>query len=346
MLLGLDREQEQLQDAVRSYLASAEVGGPVDWQRLVRELDIAGLAVPEELGGSGAGLVEACVVLGQLGRVLSPAPYLSTVLALDALVSLRVDRDAPLVDDLVARVVTGEHRATVDGRVSGTGVAGHVLDGDEVDTFVVLAPDRDGHLAAFLVDARSTGVTRTPLDGLDGTRRLTRVEWSGVSMTPLTGPAAPVLDRLLATAAVCLAAEQLGGAERCLELAVEHARSRSQFGRPIGSFQAVKHRCADVQTAIEAARWAALHAAWAVQERHPEATVLASMAKASVSDAYVQAAGSAIQVLGGIGFTWEHPIHRFYRRAVSSRELCGAPDCHRERIARDLLGEEAVAWTG
>jgi alkylation response protein AidB-like acyl-CoA dehydrogenase len=287
--------------------------------------------------------------------VLSPAPYLSTTLALEALLA------APHEDtgDLVGRIVTGELLATVVGPVlsgvstvlarrSGSGWvcsghAEHVLEGESADLFVVYASDPDGQLRAFLAGPDdAAGVVRSPRPGLDGARRLSRVEFGDVPVRPL-GPAA--LDRLLAVAAVCLAAEQLGGAERCLELAVEHARARTQFGRPIGSFQAVKHRCADSLMVLEAARWSALYALWAVGEGSPEASALASMAKASSSEAFVRVAASTIQVLGGIGFTWEHPAHRYYRRAVVSRELFGRPDGHRARVAAGLLGEEAGAWT-
>jgi alkylation response protein AidB-like acyl-CoA dehydrogenase len=224
-----------------------------------------------------------------------------------------------------------------------SGHAEHVLEGESADLFVVYASDPDGQLRAFLAGPDdAAGVVRSPRPGLDGARRLSRVEFGDVPVRPL-GPAA--LDRLLAVAAVCLAAEQLGGAERCLELAVEHARARTQFGRPIGSFQAVKHRCADSLMVLEAARWSALYALWAVGEGSPEASALASMAKASSSEAFVRVAASTIQVLGGIGFTWEHPAHRYYRRAVVSRELFGRPDGHRARVAAGLLGEEAGAWT-
>ncbi|MFC4945783.1 acyl-CoA dehydrogenase family protein [Pseudonocardia sp. GCM10023141] len=369
MLLGLNTDQEQLRSVLRSFLGASDPASepdprdPVSWQRLARDLDLVGLAVPESLGGSGAGLVEVAVVMGEMGRVLYGGPFLSAVLALEALCHGTDAAAGPDTAELVRQIVAGEALGTVIGPVLagastmradrsdagwvGSGQADHVLDGDVADVFVVLAETPDGP-GWFVVDRRvpaSVGVEVEDRPSLDPTRPLPTVRLAGVALRPLSPPggAAALLDRLLAVGAVVLAAEQVGAAERCLEMAVEHATRREQFGRPIGSFQAVKHRCADMLLAVEAAKWAALHAAWSVQELDADAARVAGITKAAASDAFTQAAGGLIQVLGGIGYTWEHPAHRYFRRAVASRELFGAPDVHRARVAAAMLGQDC-SW--
>lgn len=350
MHFGLDDDQESLAQVVRAYLSrypervaastQPETLTPEGWQRFVRELDVVGLSAPEEHGGSGATLVELCVVLTELGRELYPGPFFGTAaLALNGLLLLEPESVAEFVPLLTGGELTGAvvglRDAAITARREGdqwlvSGVDGHVVDGASAGLYLVFAEAPEGTLA-FVVRPRAPGESSAALDGFDLSRELATVTFAGTPAA-LVGEAAGARARLLDIAAVCQAAEQVGAAQRCLDLAVEHARTRTQFGRPIGSFQSIKHLCANIALAVESARAASLYAAWALSTNVPDASLAASVAKSSCSDALFSAATGAIQVLGGIGYTWEHPLHRYLRRAVSSRALFGSPDEHRERI--------------
>ncbi len=349
-----------LRASVRGYLESAapeaEVrriaetpsgSDPAVWARLA-DLGLTGLGVPEDFGGAGAGFAELGVVLEELGRSLLPAPFFSTaVLGVQALL-LSGDAAAqaeylPQVAEGRLRVAVGTVGASTVAAVPGSrgwlldGLADGVLDGATADLVLVFAAADDGP-ALFAVPADAAGLSRTPLRTLDLTRRQARVE---LHATPavLVGSAgdggrvaAALLDRALAA----LAAEQVGGAQRVLEMAVEYARTRYQFGRSIGSFQAVKHRCADMLIDVERARVAADAALAAVDTSAADLPVAARVAGTFCGEAYFAAAASNIQVHGGIGFTWEHPAHLYYRRAKSSQLLFGSPGEHREELMRQL----------
>jgi alkylation response protein AidB-like acyl-CoA dehydrogenase len=223
---------------------------------------------------------------------------------------------------------------------SGWTLDGHksfVLDGGIAG--LVLVPGRTwSGVSLFAVDGRADGLTRTPLDTLDQTRKLARLEFAGTParLVGAEGGAWPGISRTLDLAAVALAAEQVGGAQRCLDMSVEYAKVRYQFGRPIGSFQVIKHRCADLLLEVESARAAAQYAAWAAAEGSPDVPVAASLAKATCSDAYFRAAADNIQIHGGIGFTWEHDAHLYFKRAKSSQLFLGDAAYHREHLAQRM----------
>ncbi|GAA3445070.1 acyl-CoA dehydrogenase family protein [Planomonospora venezuelensis] len=318
--MGLTEEQSELRDAVRSFLA-ARPGAP--WTRFAAELGVAGLAVPEEYGGAGCGPAETSVVGEELGRALSPHPYLSTaVLAAEA---LRAGGDPDAMARLLPGIADGSRTATVllpgdagltlsGGRLSGT--APYALDGEVVLAFV----------GDELVEAVPS--SRTPYTTLDPSRPLAALAFDAVPVRRAGDGTAWRRVRDLGVAA--LAAEQAGGAARCLEAAAAHAGERRQFGRPIGSFQAVKHKLADLLLLVESARSAALAAARARPEDLP---VAAAVAGSYCTEAYLAAAGENIQIHGGTGITWEHSAHRYFKRATADAQLFGPPHAHRARLA-------------
>jgi len=375
--LVLDSEQRELRSAVRKFLIdqsppekvratmATELGyDPELWRRLAVELGLLGLVVPEEYGGSGAGHVERAVVAEELGRALVPAPFLaSAVLAVDTL--LACDDEAARAE-LLPALVEGERIGTVavaeaagpwdrsGGATTATERDGHweldgtktfVLAGDVADLVLVYAATPAGP-AWFAVDSPldnpAAGLSCTTLKGLDPTRRLARLRFAGVAARPVASadPAA-ALDLVTDLASVALAAEQLGGLERAMELTVDYAKVRVQFGRPIGSYQAVKHGCADMYSAWEHGVSVVRYAAWAadraVEGDRAELSVAAELAQIYLGPAYFEVATGMVQYHGGIGYTWEHDAHLYYKRAKSSELLFGAPAQHRARLA-DRLG--------
>jgi alkylation response protein AidB-like acyl-CoA dehydrogenase len=320
------------------------------------QLGLQGLAIPEEHGGSGFTYVELIVVLEEMGRSLLCAPYFSTVaLAANAILS---SGDDAAKKELLPGIASGDAIATLgftedNGRWDEGGITtaatragdgwtldGHkmfVLDG-HVANLVVVAARTPAGLSLFAVDGNAPGLTRTPLATMDQTRKQARLELSGTParLIGADGGAAPGLSKTLDLAAVALAAEQVGGAQRCLDMSVEYAKQRVQFGRPIGSFQAIKHKCADMLLEVESAKSAAYYAGWAAAEASDELPVVASLAKAYCSDAYFHAAAENIQIHGGIGFTWEHDAHLYFKRAKSSELLLGDPTYHRELLAQRI----------
>ena len=301
-------ETEALRDSVRSFLDKhAPVRGETDvWPRLTSELGLTGLAIPEEHGGSGATWDELAVVLQETGRVLLRAPYLSTVVAAAAI-------DAP---DLLPGLADGSTKAAV---ALDTDVA---VDGDRLTGTLPQVADAPG-AALLLVGAGDTlyavdSPVVTALEPLDPTRTQGRVE---LSSTPAraVGSAARARDLLH----VALAAECVGAAQRCVELTVAHLKVREQFGRPLGSFQALRHRIADMTVAVEAATSTAWYAARAVTEDAAHLPVAAPLAKATAADTFAYVAGEMIQLHGGIGFTWEHDAHLYFKRAWTTALLNG-----------------------
>ncbi len=295
------------EDEVRRLIAADSVLEPAVWQRMARELGLQGLVVPDELGGAGAGLVELAIVLEEFGRRLVPAPFLSTALATLAL----IDAD----EDVAAGTLSG------------------IADGMSADVFVVAARAPEG-VGLFLVDAGADGLSRAALEVFDLTRPLARLQLESVAARPLAagGADAAAVERFLDKARVAVAAEQAGSADFALGMAVEYAKDRVQFGRAIGSFQAVKHLCADAFVDVESARSAAYYAAWAVAGASDDVPTVAPLAKAFCSDTFLETAVTNMQVHGGISFTYEHPAHLYYRRAKSGAQLWGNP-----RDQRDLL---------
>ncbi|MEO5874653.1 MAG: acyl-CoA dehydrogenase family protein [Streptosporangiaceae bacterium] len=368
MELVVTEEQEELRTALRRFFAdkspSAEVRrlmvtadghDPAVWAQMAGQLGLQGLAIPEEYGGSGFGFPELAVVLEEMGRVLLCSPYLaSAVLAAQAL--LATD-DEQAKADLLPGIAEGTTIGTLafaeaDGAWDGSdvrtaaradgsgwildGVKHYVLDGHLASLLLVVART-DAGLSLFAVSGDAPGVDRQLLPTLDQTRKLARVSLTGARGRLIggEGTAGAVLGRAVDLATVGRAAEQLGGAQRLLEMNLDYAKVRYQFGRPIGSFQAIKHKCADLLLLIESSRSAAMYAARSTDS--PDLSVAAALARSYVSDAYFQVAGETIQIHGGIGFTWEHDAHLFFKRAKSSQLLFGTPAAHRSKIA-DHLG--------
>ncbi|MBL7548063.1 acyl-CoA/acyl-ACP dehydrogenase [Frankia sp. AgB1.9] len=368
MSVSFSEEREQLravvrefladvsgEDAVRASMTTATGWDPAVWRALADDLGILGLGIPEELGGVGYGFAEIGVVAEETGAALLCAPYLATVTAAQALLAAGDDAAASdLLPGLAAGTVAtlavaeadgrweaGSIQATAEHAAGGWRVSGtktFVLDGATAELVLVAARTGAG-IGLFAVDGEADGLTRTRLATLDQTRRQARLDLAGVParLIGAEGEAWPAIERAIRLAIVALAAEQVGGAARVLDMAVDYAKTRVQFGRPIGSFQAVKHKLADVLVEVESAR-SASYAATAAAQRpdDPEFALVTSLAKAFCSDAYVHAAAENIQVHGGIGFTWEHPAHLYLKRAKSSRVLFGDPVHHRELLASQL----------
>jgi alkylation response protein AidB-like acyl-CoA dehydrogenase len=345
--MNFTREQDELRSAVGAVLTRHE--GAAAWGPLTEAVGAAGLGVPEEYGGYGGGTVETYVVMEELGRRLSPVPYLaSTVLATQALLASGNARAcAELLPELADGTAVGALAWAEDGswepeamnaRVRAgrlTGVKEHVLTGPgRPDTLLVLARGEDG-LGLFQVELPETEFT--PLPTMDQTRPQARVIFDGSPAKILAADGERVLSRVRDLACTALAAEQTGAATRALADTIQYAKDRVQFGRPIGSFQAVKHRIAALHVQLEAARSLALAAAHSDAAPH-----LAAAAEAACSQAYKQVAGEMIQLHGGIGITWEHEAHRHLKRAHSGGHLFGTPSAHRRRLA-DRLGLTSVA---
>jgi alkylation response protein AidB-like acyl-CoA dehydrogenase len=366
MMLGVSAEQEELRASVRRFLADRapltrvrdlmETEAGTDqavWAQAAAQLGLQGLAIPEAYSGAGFGFAEQAIVLEEMGAALYGGPYLaSAVLAATALLA---SPDEGARRELLPGIASGDTIATLaftedDGswdpaaiRLSAVkdgsdwrldGHKSFVLDGGTVGLVLVVAA-ADAGLSLFAVDSTAAGLGRATLPTLDQTRRLARLEFAGVTgrLIGSPGDAAAVLDRTLDVAAVALAAEQLGGAQRALDMAVEYAKMRRQFGRPIGSFQAIKHRCADLLLEVESLRSAVGYAAAGVAEDSAEVPVLAPLVKAYASETYFHVAGENIQIHGGIGFTWEHDAHLYFKRAKSSELFLGDGSYHRERLA-------------
>ena len=332
--------------AVRAQLDDDGTGGRDAWEGLAA-LGVAGLLVPEANGGAGAGMVDAGIVLEELGRALYPGPYMSSAVGAAGLVALAgdaADRDA-LLPDLAAGARIGAV-ALDPGMLAEVGAGGWALTGElqhvpdvlAADVLVVraLTPDSD---AVFVVELSADGVARTSTPTVDGTRKQGSVTLAATPARRLAGddPAAALAataDRLVTAAAV----EGVGTASLALEMAVGYARERRQFDRPIGSFQAVQHLCADMLQTVELARAGAYYACWAADaadatERHRAAT----MALAYAADGLHTVGTSLIQVHGGIGFTWEHDAHLLYKRLLSLRQFRGGTLAQLEELASLIL---------
>jgi alkylation response protein AidB-like acyl-CoA dehydrogenase len=367
-------EQEQLRDAVRRFLESKSSSGevrrlmetddgydPAVWGQMANELGLQSLHIPEEHGGQGFTFLELGIVLEEMGRVLLCAPFFSTVvLAAGAIMNAgAADQQAKLLPGIAAGETiaalaftepTGPWDADgIEMVAKGSGdsytLAGtkmFVVDGHVADLIVVAArlegtSGQDG-IAFFTVDAGASGLTRTPLATMDQTRKQAKLEFAEVAATPLGEPGAgwPALAKTLDQAAAMSANEMVGGAQVALDMAVEYAKVRVQFGRPIGSFQAIKHKCADMLLEVESGKSAAYYAAWAAADDNDELPVAASLAKAYCSDAYFHTAAETIPIPGGIGFTWEPDAHLYFKRAKSSQLLLGDPTYHRELLAQRI----------
>jgi alkylation response protein AidB-like acyl-CoA dehydrogenase len=360
--LGYSTVEDELRGSVRAMLADrcppakvlagVERDEPFDrplWKTVATDMGLAGLAVPVDLGGAGAGWREVGVVLEELGRALAPVPYLTSAgVATAALLACDRTDEAHHADQagLLGAVAAGSLVAVlavpwsanphdpppvlvraVGDRLTGT--VPTVADGLAADVFLV--PTEDG---LFAVDATAAGVNRSPTGSLDLTRRLAAVELDGAPGRRLTDPVTGqvAVTRGLVAGAALHTAEQVGVAQWCLDSTVEYVRTRYQFGRPVGSFQAVKHRLADVWVELTQARATARYAVGVLGEDDPDLPVAIAVAQATCSVASVRAAEECIQLHGGIGFTWEHPAHLYLKRAKSSAIALGTPDRHRASL--------------
>ena len=317
-----------------------------------------GAAIPEEYGGLGLGHLELCVIAEELGRAVAPIPFASTVYVLAEAVMLACDeaQKAELLPKIAAGevigalatsegpgpVTPGSIQATVTGgRLTGTKLP--VTDGDVATLALVLAKE-NGQAGLYLVDLTGEGVGREALQTLDPTRDAAKLSFNGAPAQRLggAGEGFGLLEQVLDRAAVLLAFEQVGGADRCLEMAKAYALERYAFGRVIASYQAIKHKLADMYVKNELARSNAYYGAWALNTNAPELPVAASAARISASEAYWFAAKENIQTHGGIGFTWEMDCHLFYRRSRQLAVVAGAPRVWKERLVSQLERRNAA----
>ncbi|MBI4638550.1 MAG: acyl-CoA/acyl-ACP dehydrogenase [Candidatus Rokubacteria bacterium] len=325
------------------------------WKEMA-QLGWLGLSLPEEAGGSALGMVETAILLEELGRAACPGPYFPTVLAATAIaeVGSAAQRTAWL-----PAIAAGSARATVafldaeldwdpgetttreERRAGGftlTGVKHFVPWAHVADVLLVPARAREG-LALFLLTPSAPGLKLSPVEGIDPGARWSTLRLDGASLPAGAllgepGEAGPVLAALLRRAAVGAAAEMLGAARRCLDMSVAYAKVREQFGQPIGSFQAIRHKCAEMLLEVENSHAATYYAAWALDAGAEDADLAPSVAKAYVSEAARKVCGEAIQVHGGIGFTWEYDLHLYFKRAKALEPMFGDADYHRELITR------------
>lgn len=377
MDFGFSEEQDLLRQAARDFLIKEcpmtvvrrlmedETGhSPELWSKMA-QLGWQGLIVPERYGGAGMDFVDLIVVLEEMGRVVLPGPFLATaVYASTALMEAGSDEQKKRY---LPEIAQGTLLATVahmepNGRWDADGITatataegrGYRLDGTKLfvpdghiaDLLIVAARTpgstvEDG-VSLFCVERDTAGVTATALKSMDQTRRLAEVALDAVvvggdALLGEIGSGWRTLERLSDRAKVALCAEMCGGAAQVLDMSVEYAKVREQFGKPIGSFQAIQHKCADMMVQVESSKSATYYAAWAVANDVEDAPLAAAMAKAYCSDAYRVVAGEGIQIHGGIGFTWEHDMHIYFKRAKSSEVSFGDATWNRELVAQQIL---------
>jgi alkylation response protein AidB-like acyl-CoA dehydrogenase len=364
-------DQHDLRSTLRQYFARrspvAEVRRLMEtasgfdhdaWRRMAAEVALQGIHIPEEYGGQGFSFIELGIVLEELGRVVACTPFFASIcLAATAIMNGgSEEQKAGLLPDIAA----GRHTATLAvmeasrswdvtsiemtaepdgaGQFSLTGEKAFVIDGATADIVVVAArepgSEGDAGISLFIVDSDAQGLRCSALFTMDQTRKLAHLSFSDTPATLLgqQSDGFSALSKTLDEAMVCLAAEQLGGAERALEMAVEYAQTRIQFGRTIGSFQALKHRLVDLLLEVEAARSITRHASRVAARSDAELPLVAALAQSVCSATYLHVAADNIQIHGGIGFTWEHDAHLHLKRAKSSELLFGDASYHRDRL--------------
>lgn len=330
-------EENATSERTRAAMASDGMDRAL-WASFCGELGLSGIGIAEEAGGSGLGMVELAIVAEAAGGRVAAVPLLGLATAGQAISAggSTAQKDAWLgafiAGDAIAAAAYAPGLSFEGGKLSGT--LRFVPHGGVADVFVLLAEE-----AAWLVRRADAGVTIVPHISMDQTRPLATVTLSAAAAEPLDYPAAR--DALHAGGWICLAAEALGGAQQSLDRTVAYAMERVQFGRPIGSFQAYKHRLADMMVQIEQARSAVYWAACAVDEGAGAAQLALHSAKAFCADTYFRCAADMVQLHGGIGFTWEHDAHLFFKRARSILNLMGDGDWHREQVACLTIGEAA-----
>jgi len=360
MQFGLNESQEFLRDSARQFFAGecpisqvrrlmeTDTGFDANLWGKLAEQGYTGILFPEEFGGVGLGIVELVLLMEEAGRALLPGPFFSTVVMAGSLLDALATKEQK--KKYLAPICRGEARATVafleaegswdlaevrltavNGKLKGEKL--FVPDAAVANWIFVVASN-----GVFLVDSKEPRIRIKPMLGMDLTRKLYSVQFDDVSGEKLGETAALVRPRGIAT--VALAAEMVGGMQRTLDVAVEYAKTRKQFGKPIGTFQAVQHQCADMYLETESARSAVYYAAWALQHHAPDAAAAVSIAKLYASDASRTVGNRGIQVHGGMGFTWENDLHLYYRRAKASESVFGDAAFHRERLARLTIDAE------
>ena len=352
---------EQIRQAMESELGY----DPEVWKRIGSELGWTAVVIPEEYGGLGLSYIELVALMEVMGEAVLCAPFFSSVcLGGNALL---VGGSEEQRQEHLPGIAEGQTRATLAfsepaGRWDACGIEAlarreggefvlsgskrFVLDGRCADLLVLAARSKgsagEEGVSLFVVPADSAGIERRALPSMDQTRRLAQIELRDVrvpasALMGQEGAAWPALRKTLDLAAVALSAEQVGGAQKCLDHAVQYAKERIQFGRPIGSFQAIKHKCADMMVLVESARSASYYAGWVASQDGEELSTVASLAKAYCSDAYFQCAAESLQIHGGVGFTWEYDVHLYFKRAKSTESFLGDAAYHRERVAQHIL---------
>ena len=387
MDFGFSEEQEMMRQSARQFLESEcamtyvrkmmddDTGYSEDQWKKMAELGWTGLILPEQYGGSGLNMVDLVVILEEMGRVVMPGPFYPTVI----LGGIAIDLGGTSAQKkrYLPGIAAGTLKASLaqveeSGRWDAEGItlpakkdgSGFLLSGTKLFVqdahnadLLVVAARTSGKgqrgVTLFLVDAKQQGVKTTLLKTMDQTRKLCEVTLENVALGKDAvlggvGKGWPLLDRIIDRAKVAMCAEMCGGAQKVLEMSVEYAKVREQFGRPIGSFQAIQHKCANMMVQTESAKSATYYAAWAVANDVPEAHLAACMAKAYCSDAYRFVSAEGIQIHGGIGFTWEHDMHLYFKRAKGSEVTFGDATWNRELVAQLVLDqpEAAVAAAG
>jgi alkylation response protein AidB-like acyl-CoA dehydrogenase len=357
-------EVESSEERVRAAMASERGYDPAVWNQLAEELAWTALTVPENYGGLGMSYLDLHPLMEEMGRALLCSPFFSTVcLGANALL---VGGSDPMKQAHLPAIAAGERTATLaydeKSRLGGPdaiqatytrhgndyvlrGAKHYVIDGDTADLVIVAAradksKGAEG-VSLFAVHGGADGLRRSWTPTMDQTRRLATVELHGVAVPSQAlvgeeGRGWDICERTLDLARIALAAEQVGAADMCLDMSVDYAKVRKQFGRAIGSFQAIKHKCADMLMLIESARSAAFYASALAAEGAADLREAASSAKAVCSDTLFHCAAENIQIHGGIGFTWEHAAHLYFKRAKASEVLLGDPPFHRERVAQQM----------
>ncbi len=351
-------------EAVRKAMESESGYDPELWGQITSELGWSSVVIPEEYGGLGLSYVELIALMEEMGAALLCAPFLSSVcLAGNALLLGGTEEQKR---EYLPGIAEGATLGTLaymesNGRPDASGIEtearreggdyvlrgakSFVLDGHTAELLLVAARRADSigeeGISLFAVPAESPGLERRLLPTMDQTRkqaelRLNDVRVPASALMGEEGEGFRTLRDTLDLAAIALAAEQVGGAQRCLDMSVEYAKERVQFGRPIGSFQAIKHKCANMMVEVESARSASYYAGWAAAEGTEDLPVAAALAKAFCSDTYFRCAAESVQIHGGVGFTWEYDVHLFFKRAKSTEILFGSPAYHRERVAQQM----------
>ena len=376
MDFGFSEEQEMLRQSVREFLSAEcpmtyvrqmmedERGfADAQWAKM-SELGWTGLIVPEQYGGAGLNMVDMVVVLEEMGKVVMPGPFFASVIL--GGIAIDLGGSEAQKQRYLPGIAAGTAKATLaqveeSGRWDADGIAlpaksaggGFSISGtklfvhDAHNADLLIVPVRTGGsgrdgVTMLIVDAKAKGLSVRVLKTMDQTRKLCEVTFDKVQVPAENvlgeaGKGWDLLDRLVDRAKVALCAEMCGGAQRVLDMSVEYAKVREQFGKPIGSFQAIQHKCANMMVQVESAKSATYYAAWAVANDVPEAHLAACMAKAYTSDAYRFVAAEGIQIHGGIGFTWEHDMHLYFKRAKGSEVTFGDATWNRELVAQVVL---------